>query len=108
MQQKISTKKFCPYGQHFFVGILCFHIFCPQKTHKATLFYSGTCIEWRRHLVTASTSVVMRISIVVRHKNMEAKYIHKEILPIWAAFLCAYPLLPYFLPTKNAQSHAVL
>src|SRR5215475_6024049 len=43
-------------------------------------------------------------------KNMDApKDIHKEILPIWAAFLCGYPLLhPYFLPTKNAQSHAVL
>src|SRR5215475_5173713 len=31
------------------------------------------------------------------------------MLPIWAAFLCGYPLLhPYFLPTKNAQRHAVL
>src|SRR5215475_11893240 len=42
-------------------------------------------------------------------KNMEAKDIHKEMLPICAAFLCGYPLLhPYFLPTKNAQRHAVL
>jgi hypothetical protein len=41
-------------------------------------------------------------------KNVEAKDIHKEMLPIWAAFLCGYPLLPYFLPTKNAQRHAVL
>jgi hypothetical protein len=33
---------------------------------------------------------------------MEAKDIHKEILPMWAAFLCGYPLLhPYVLPTKN-------
>jgi hypothetical protein len=28
--------------------------------------------------------------------------------PIWAAFLCGYLLLPYFLPTKNAERHAVL
>jgi hypothetical protein len=43
-------------------------------------------------------------------KNMDAaKDIDKEMLPIWAAFLCGYPLLhPYFLPTKNAQRHAVL
>src|SRR5215475_1362941 len=42
-------------------------------------------------------------------KYIEAKDIHKEMLPIWAAFLCGYPLLhSYFLPTKNAQSHAVL
>jgi hypothetical protein len=35
-------------------------------------------------------------------KNMEAKDIHKEMLPIWAAFICGYPLLhPYFLPTKK-------
>jgi hypothetical protein len=42
-------------------------------------------------------------------KNMDAaKDMHKEMLPIWAAFLCGYPLLhPYFLPTKNAR-HAVL
>jgi hypothetical protein len=47
-----------PYGQHFFVHILCcIHIFCPQKTHNATLFYRGTCIQWRRHLVTAAMSV---------------------------------------------------
>ena len=26
----------------------------------------------------------------------------------WAAFLCGYPLLPYLLPTKTAQRHAVL
>jgi hypothetical protein len=38
-----------------------------------------------------------------------AKDIDKEVLPIRAAFLCGYPLLhPYFLPTKNAQRHAVL
>jgi hypothetical protein len=43
-------------------------------------------------------------------KNMDAaKDIHKEMLPIWAAFLCGYSLLhPYFLRTKNAQHHAVL
>jgi hypothetical protein len=36
-------------------------------------------------------------------KNMDAaKDIHIEMLPIWAAFLCGYPLLPYFLPTKYA------
>jgi hypothetical protein len=41
----VHTSPFCPYGQHFFVDILCcIHIFCPQKTHNATLFYRGTCI----------------------------------------------------------------
>jgi hypothetical protein len=42
-------------------------------------------------------------------KTMDAvKDIHKEMLPIWAAFLCGYPLLhPYFLTTKTAQRHAV-
>src|SRR5215475_1365065 len=58
LQQRISTKKCCPYGQHFFVNILCcIHNFCPQETHNATLFYRGTCIQGRRHLVTAATSV---------------------------------------------------
>jgi hypothetical protein len=28
-----------------------FTFFCPQKTHNATLFYRGTCIQGRRHLV---------------------------------------------------------
>jgi hypothetical protein len=31
--------------------------FCPQKTHNAALFYRGTCIQGRRHLVKAATSV---------------------------------------------------
>jgi hypothetical protein len=32
-------------------------------------------------------------------KNMDAaKDIHKEMLPIWAAFLCGYPLFTYFFP----------
>jgi hypothetical protein len=57
-------------GKHFFIDILCYiHICCPQKTHNATLFYRGTCIQGRRHLVTAATSVVMRIPIVVRHNK---------------------------------------
>jgi hypothetical protein len=34
-------------------------------------------------------------------KNMKAKDIHKEMLPIWAEFLCGYHLLPYFLATKK-------
>jgi hypothetical protein len=39
-------------------------------------------------------------------KNMDAaKNIDKEMLPIWAAFLCGYPLLhPYFLSTKTQNS----
>jgi hypothetical protein len=42
----------------YIVHILCcIHIFCPQKTHNATLFYLGTCIQGRRHLVTAATPV---------------------------------------------------
>jgi hypothetical protein len=42
-------------------------------------------------------------------KTMDtAKDIQKKMLPIWAAFLCGYPLLAYFLPSKNAQRHAVL
>jgi len=43
--------------QHFFVDILCFHFFCPQKTRNATLLYRGSCTQGRRHLVTAATSV---------------------------------------------------
>ena len=43
--------------QHFFVDILCFYIFCPKKTHNATLFYLGTCTQGPRHLLTVATSV---------------------------------------------------
>jgi hypothetical protein len=45
------------HGQHFFVDILCCHIFCRQKPHNATLFYRGTRIQARRHLVTAAPSL---------------------------------------------------
>jgi hypothetical protein len=38
--------------------LLPIHIFfAHKKTHNATLFYRGTCIQGRRHLVTAATSV---------------------------------------------------
>jgi hypothetical protein len=51
-------KEMLPNWQHLFVDILCsIHIFCPQKTHNAKLFYRGTCIQGRRLLVTAATSV---------------------------------------------------
>jgi hypothetical protein len=30
-----------------------------------------------------------------------AKYIHKDMLTIWATFICGYPLLPYFCPQKR-------
>jgi len=48
---------FTIHGQHFFVDIICCHIFCPQKPHNATLFYRCTRIQGRRHLVTAAPSV---------------------------------------------------
>jgi hypothetical protein len=38
----IHIQEMLPYGQHFLVDIL---------------FYRGTCIQGRRHLVTAATSV---------------------------------------------------
>jgi len=47
-------------GQHFFVDILCCHIFCPQKPHNVTLFCHGTRIQGRRHLVTAAPSLQSR------------------------------------------------
>jgi hypothetical protein len=31
--------------------------FAHKKTHNVALFYRGTCIQGRRHLVTAATSV---------------------------------------------------
>ena len=48
---------FTVHGQHFFVDILCCHIFFPQKPHNTTLFYCGTRIQGRRHLVTAAPSL---------------------------------------------------
>ena len=48
---------FTVHGQHYFVDILCCHNFCPQKPHSATLFYRGTRIQGRRHLVRAAPSL---------------------------------------------------
>jgi len=45
------------HGQHFFVDILCCHIFFPQKPHNTTLFYRGTRTQGCRHLVTATPSL---------------------------------------------------
>jgi hypothetical protein len=43
-----------------------------HKEMLPTLFYRGTCIQGRRHLVTAATSVVMRIPIGVRHNKLDS------------------------------------
>jgi len=51
---------FTVHGQHFFVDILCCHIFCPQKPHSTTLFYRRTRIQGRRHLVTVALSLQSR------------------------------------------------
>jgi hypothetical protein len=41
-------------------------------------------------------------------KIMDAtKDIHKEMLPIWAAFLCGYPLLPYLLASSRKVVNAL-
>ena len=48
---------FTVHGQHFFVDILCCHTFCPQKPQNATLFYCGTRIHGRRHLIPAALSL---------------------------------------------------
>jgi hypothetical protein len=51
-------KEMLPMLAAFLCGHPLLHpYFCPQKTHKATLFYRGTCIQGRRHLVTAAASV---------------------------------------------------
>jgi hypothetical protein len=63
-------KEMLPIWAAFLCGYPLLHpYFCPQKTYKATLFYRGTCIPERRHLVTAATYVVMRIPIVARHNK---------------------------------------
>jgi hypothetical protein len=53
----------------FLCGYPLLPYFLPKKTHNATLFYRATCIQGRHHIVTAATSVVMRIPIVVRHNK---------------------------------------
>jgi hypothetical protein len=53
-------------------------------------------------LITCTTIEQRGIVRFLWAKNMDAaKDIHKEMLPVWAAFLFGYPLLPYFLPTKK-------
>jgi hypothetical protein len=63
---------------------------------------------WRTNCVTLTTIEERGVVGLFWAKDMEAKDIHKEMLPIWETFLCGYPLLPYFMPTKKAQHHAVL
>jgi len=60
---------FTVHGQHFFVDILRYHIFYPQKPHNTMLFYRGTRIQGRRHLVTAGPSLVTCIPIVARQNK---------------------------------------
>jgi hypothetical protein len=51
-------------------------------------------------LNTCTTIEQRGVGRILWAKNMEAKDIHKEMLPIWAAFLCDYPLLHPFCGQK--------
>jgi hypothetical protein len=51
-------KEMLPIWTTFLCGYPLLHpYFLPQKTHNATLFYRGTCIQEPRHLVTVVTSL---------------------------------------------------
>jgi hypothetical protein len=52
-----SISKLLPIWAAFHYGYTLLPHFLPQKTQNATLFCRGTCIQGRRHLVTAATSV---------------------------------------------------
>jgi hypothetical protein len=61
---------------------------------------------WTKNMDAAKDAGVVRF-LWAKHMDA-AKDIHKEMLSIWAAFLCRYPLQhPYFFP-KNAKRHPVL
>ena len=54
-------------------------------------------------------------SVIVRKARSPERCCFRGLLNVtgnvhraWTAFLCGYPLLPYLLPTKTAQHHAVL
>jgi hypothetical protein len=66
---KDIQKEMLPVWAAFLCGNPLLPYFLPIKKHNATLFYRGTCMQGRRHLVTAVTSVVMRIPIVMRHNK---------------------------------------
>jgi hypothetical protein len=68
---------------------------------------TGNSVIWQRDQLAVIIKFNTR-AIVGKYMD-GAKDMNKEMLPIWAAFLCAYPLLLlYFLPTKNTQHQAVL
>jgi len=51
---------------------------------------------------------VPRKMLFYRAKQVEVLEVTGNVHRTWTAFLCGYPLLPYLLPTKTAQRHAVL
>src|SRR5215475_12253302 len=80
--------------------------FCGQKIWMQQRISIKKCCPYE-YMYRDRTA--WRCAFFLWAKNMDAaKDIHIEMLPMWAAFLCGYPLLhPYFLPTENAQRNAV-
>ena len=73
----------------------------------------GCCLN---HAHTA-LSPVDRLDVLLRYlfalpRNSAPNYglldVTGNVHRTWTAFRCGYPLLPYLLPTKTAQRHAVL
>jgi hypothetical protein len=115
------------------------YVYIQQYVTLHSLFVSGNCSKcfgWYFHpssgahtTVSTASGICHTFTAIGRYRGRvgtglsvlwvacgwrtpptaHSKDIHKEMLPIWAVFICGYPLLhPYFLPTKNAQRHAVL
>jgi hypothetical protein len=57
------------YRQHFFVDILCFHIFCPQKPQTPRCSIVAHVFRGAAIFNSCYVCTVMRIPIVVRHNK---------------------------------------
>ena len=104
------------YKQHLFFNIISIQILktCPTVSQvpgnlrrKILLVAVGTT----RALFFQPQDVRLRyLSALPRTSapNYGLPDVTGNVHRTWAAFLCGYPLLPYFLPIKKAQRHAVL
>ena len=103
------------YKQHLFFNIISIQIWTLVPPFHKSLETCSVKFFWllsepRAHCSFKRLDVRLRyLSALPRTSapNYGLPDVTGNVHRTWAAFLCGYPLLPYFLPTKN-ERHAVL
>ena len=99
------------YKEHLFFNNLHTNLnTCPNVSQVPCLRRAATFPAWRSPPADRLDVRLRYLSALPRTSapNYGLPDVTGNVHRTWTAFLCGYHLLPFFLPTKNAQRHAAV